>query len=45
MNKNEKMSFLKGKGAAIGIVVCFMAFIFCSMFPYASSALIASTVI
>ena len=25
MNKNEKMSFLKGKGAAIGIVVCFMA--------------------
>ena len=26
MNKNEKMSFLKGKGAAIGIVVCFMEF-------------------
>ena len=25
INKNEKMSFLKGKGAAIGIVVCFMA--------------------
>lgn len=25
MNKNEKTSFLKGKGAAVGIVVCFAA--------------------
>lgn len=25
MNKNEKTSFLKGKGAAVGVVVCFTA--------------------
>ena len=25
MNKNEKPSFLKGKGAAVGIVICFVA--------------------
>lgn len=27
MNKNEKPSFLKGKGAAVGIVICFVAVI------------------
>ena len=27
MNKNERPSFLKGKGAAVGIVICFVAVI------------------
>ena len=27
MNKNEKPSLLKGKGAAVGIVICFVAVI------------------
>lgn len=27
MNKNEKPSFLKGKGAAVGVVICFVAVI------------------
>ena len=27
MNKNERPSFLKGRGAAVGIVICFVAVI------------------
>lgn len=27
MNKKEKFSFLKGKGASVGIVLCFVAVI------------------
>ena len=27
MNKNEKPSLLRGKGAAVGIVICFVAVI------------------
>ena len=27
MNKNERPSFLRGKGAAVGIVICFVAVI------------------
>ena len=27
MNKNERPSFLKGKGAAVGVVICFVAVI------------------
>ena len=27
MNKNERPAFLKGKGAAVGVVLCFVAVI------------------